>query len=85
MGIEFLYFAWVREKIGCGSETLAPPAEVATVAALLDWLAARSPGHQAALADRGAIRVAVDQDFVGMDAGFAGAREIAIFPPVTGG
>jgi molybdopterin synthase sulfur carrier subunit len=83
--MEMLYFAWVRERIGVGGETLSPPADVTTVAALLDWLATRSPGHAAALADRSAIRVAIDQDFVGMDASLAGAREIAIFPPVTGG
>lgn len=83
--MQLLYFAWVRERIGVGEEMLAPPADVATVADLLDWLAMRSPGHAAALADRSAIRVAVDQDFVGPEASVAGAREIAIFPPVTGG
>lgn len=83
--MEILYFAWVRERIGVAAETLEPPAEVATIAGLLDWLAARSPGHAAALADRSAIRVALDQDFVGFDASIAGAGEIAIFPPVTGG
>ncbi len=83
--MQLLYFAWVRERIGTGAEELALPAAVATVADLLDWLAARSPGHAAALGDRDAIRVAVDQDFAGLDAPIAGAREIAIFPPVTGG
>lgn len=83
--MEILYFAWVRERIGSAAETLEPPAEIATVAALLDWLTTRSPGHAAAFADRSAIRVALDQDFVGFDAPVAGAREIAIFPPVTGG
>ena len=83
--MEFLYFAWVRERIGLASETLLPPSDLATVTALLDWLATRSAGHAAALADRSAIRVAVDQAFVGYDAGIVGAREIAIFPPVTGG
>ena len=62
-----------------------PPLHVTTVVALLDWLATRSPGHAAALADRSAIRVAIDQDFVGMEAPLAGAAEIAVFPPVTGG
>ena len=81
----FLYFAWVRERIGVGEEQLSPPVDVLTVAALLDWLAARSPGHAAALADRSAIRVAIDQDFVDADTAIAGAREVAIFPPVTGG
>jgi sulfur-carrier protein len=83
--MELLYFAWVRERIGVPAETLDPPAGVADVDGLLDWLATRSAGHAAALADRGAIRVAIDQDFVGPDAALAGAREIAIFPPVTGG
>lgn len=82
--MQFLYFAWVRERIGVGEETLAPP-EVVDVTALLDWLATRSPGHAAALADRSAIRVAIDEEFVGFDAAVAGAREVAIFPPVTGG
>lgn len=83
--MQLLYFAWVRERIGTGAEEVAPPAEVVTVGDLLDWLATRSPGHAAALADRGAIRVAIDQDFVSFDAAIAGAGEIAIFPPVTGG
>jgi sulfur-carrier protein len=83
--MQLLYFAWVRTRIGCGEEQLEPPADVATVRQLLDWLARQSPGHAAALADRSAIRVAVDQAFVGPDAGIAAAREIAIFPPVTGG
>jgi sulfur-carrier protein len=83
--MQLLYFAWVRERIGSDSEQRDPPAGVTNVAALLDWLATLSPGHAAALADRSAIRVAVDQDFVGNDAVITGAREIAIFPPVTGG
>ena len=52
---------------------------------LLDHLTALSPGHAAALADREAIRIAIGEDFVGLEAPLAGAREIAIFPPVTGG
>ncbi len=83
--ITVLYFAWVRERIGRGEERLALPAGVATVAGLLDHLATLSPGHAAALVDRDAIRIAVDEDFVGFDASVASAREIAIFPPVTGG
>ncbi len=81
--LTLLYFAWVRERIGVGEERLdVPPG---TVAELLDWLATRSPGHAAALADRSAIRVAVNQDFVGMDAFVPTEAEVAIFPPVTGG
>jgi len=80
-----VYFAWVRETIGADGETIEPPAEVATVAGLITWLAGRSAGHAAAFADRGRLRAAIDQEFVAMDAPIAGAGEIAIFPPVTGG
>lgn len=80
-----LYFAWVREAIGIGAERIDPPADVTTVAALIDWLAARSDGHARAFADRDRLRAAVDQRFVPMAASIAGAREVAIFPPVTGG
>lgn len=83
--MRMLYFAWVREAIGQGEETVDPPAAVTTVAALVDWLSDRSAGHAAAFADAARLRAAVDQLFVGMDAPIAGAREVAIFPPVTGG
>ena len=85
MAIEMLYFAWVRERVGMGGETVDPPPEVATVGALLDWLATLSDGHAAAFADRGRLRAAVDQAFVPLDAPLGHPREVAIFPPVTGG
>lgn len=85
MAIELLYFAWVREKVGTGGERVDPPAEVTSVSALIDWLAERSPAHAAAFADRDRLRAAVDQVFVAMDAPLGNAREVAIFPPVTGG
>ena len=80
-----LYFAWVREAIGAGEERVEPPADVTTVAALVDWLAARSEGHARAFADRARLRAAIDQAFVPLDAPLAGACEVALFPPVTGG
>ncbi|MBB3911111.1 molybdopterin converting factor subunit 1 [Sphingomonas desiccabilis] len=85
MTLAMLYFAWVRETIGTGAETVDPPVDVATVAQLIDWLSDRSPAHAEALADRGRLRAAVDQRFVPLDATIDGAREVAIFPPVTGG
>ncbi|UZK70494.1 molybdopterin converting factor subunit 1 [Sphingomonas sp. S1-29] len=85
MAVRLLYFAWVREAVGIGEEMLDPPPEAATLDALIDWLATLSAGHAAAFADRTRLRAAVDQHFVAMDAPVAGAREIAIFPPVTGG
>lgn len=80
-----VYFAWVRERIGRGSETVAPPAGINTVRDLIDWLAASSAAHAAAFADIARLRAAVDQTFVGLDASVIGAREVAVFPPVTGG
>ncbi|QKS02093.1 molybdopterin converting factor subunit 1 [Sphingomonas sp. CL5.1] len=80
-----LYFAWVRERIGVGEEEVDPPAGTVTVGALVDWLAGRGEGHAAAFADRARLRAAVDQIFVPLDAPIAGAREVALFPPVTGG
>lgn len=83
--MRLLYFAWVAERIGAREEICVAPGEVATVARLLDWLAARSPGHRAALADRALVRVAVNQAFATADTPIADGDEIAIFPPVTGG
>jgi sulfur-carrier protein len=80
-----LYFAWVRERIGTGEETLSPSAEVTNVGGLIDWLAERSESHRLALAERDRLRAAVDGEFVPLDASIRGAEEVAIFPPVTGG
>ena len=85
MALTMLYFAWVREAVGMGEERVDPPAAVTTVAELVDWLSARSEAHGTAFAARDRLRAAVDQVFVGLDASVLGAREVAIFPPVTGG
>jgi len=85
MAIDLLYFAWVREAVGKDGERVDPPADVATVGDLLDWLAEQGDGYADAFVDRARLRAAIDQAFVALDAGIAGAREIAIFPPVTGG
>ncbi len=80
-----LYFAWVREAIGVGGERVDPPATATTVEELIDWLKGRSEGHAQAFADKGRLRAAIDQKFVPLDSPIGGAREIALFPPVTGG
>lgn len=81
--LRMLYFAWVREKIGRGEETV-DPGGAATVGELLDRLAGSEP-YATAFAERGRLRAALDQQFVGLEASLAGGRELAIFPPVTGG
>lgn len=80
-----LYFAWVREKVGTGSETLELPDDVKDVAGLIRWLSGRDEGYAAAFAQPELIRVAVDQEHASHDAAVTAAREIAFFPPVTGG
>ncbi len=83
MKIEVLYFAWVRERIGLGRETVETDA--ATVADLIAELAAREDRYAVAFSDLGAVRVAVDQTLTTLEAPLAGSREVAIFPPMTGG
>jgi sulfur-carrier protein len=83
--ITLRYFAWVREKIGLAEEEVCLPADVATVAQLIDWLKARGETYQAAFAKPEIIRAAVDQTHARADAPIGSASEIAFFPPVTGG
>jgi molybdopterin synthase sulfur carrier subunit len=84
-GLTVLYFAWLRERTGTAEEVVAPPTEVATVGALIDWLTLRSPGHAAAFANRGTVRCAVNQDFADPQTPVRPGDEVAFFPPVTGG
>jgi len=83
--VTLLYFAWVKEKVGLSEETVTPPGDVKTVADLIDWLAKRSPGHGEAFADRKLVKAAVDQVHAPYGTSIIGAREVAFFPPVTGG
>jgi molybdopterin synthase sulfur carrier subunit len=83
--MDLLYFAWVREAVGTGHETVDPPEAVRSVADLIEWLAHRSPGHAEALRDPARLRAAIDQRFVPLDALLGDAKEVALFPPVTGG
>jgi molybdopterin synthase sulfur carrier subunit len=83
--MQLLYFAWVRERVGTGEETVEPPEAVRTVADLADWLRGRSAGHAEALSDLARLRAAVDQRFVPLDSELGPAKEVAFFPPVTGG
>ena len=83
--LTLLYFAWVRERIGVGEERIARPAPGIAISVLLDELAAKSEGHAAAFAERERLRAALDQRFVPLDTLIADAKELALFPPVTGG
>jgi molybdopterin synthase sulfur carrier subunit len=83
--MRILYFAFLRQRTGMGEETVEAPADVHDVAGLVEWLKTRGPGHAEALRDTSAIRVAVNQEFAGLDTAVAANDEIAFFPPVTGG
>jgi molybdopterin synthase sulfur carrier subunit len=80
-----VYFAWVRERIGKAEEELDPPAGIETVADLIGWLSARDEGYAHAFENPRTIRAALDRAHVKPEARLAGAREIAFFPPMTGG
>ncbi len=80
-----VYFSWVRERIGLPEEEIALPDSVKTAGDLLGFLAAKGDGYALALQYPNVIRVAVDQEHVDHDEAISGAREIAIFPPMTGG
>ena len=81
--IDVLYFAWLRERIGIPRESVETGAE--TVAELIEELRAREERYALAFSDLSAVRVAVDQVLVDRDAPLKGAREVAFFPPMTGG
>lgn len=81
--MDVLYFAWVRERIGQPKERVETGA--ATVRDLVEELRGREDRYAAAFADLSALRVAVDQELADFDAPLAGAREVAFFPPMTGG
>lgn len=85
MVLHIAYFSWVRERMGTGDEAVDVPARVADVGALIEWLAARDERGALAFAEPHRIRAAIDGVMMGPDAPLSGAREVALFPPVTGG
>jgi sulfur-carrier protein len=85
MSVKILYFAWVRERVGKAEETVEPPAGIATVGDLMGWLAGRGEEYAHAFDNPKVIRAAIDRAHVKANTAIAGAREIAFFPPMTGG
>ena len=80
-----VYFAWVRERIGKAEEEVNPPPTVTTVADLIAWLSQRGDEYAHAFEKPSSIRAALDRTHARHDAAIAGAKEIAFFPPMTGG
>jgi molybdopterin synthase sulfur carrier subunit len=85
MSVKLVYFAWVRERVGKADEEVALPRSVATVAQLMQWLGERGEEYAHAFENPKVIRAAIDKRHARPDAAIAGAREIAFFPPMTGG
>jgi len=85
MSVKLLYFAWVRERVGRTEEMVEPPAAVRTVGDLVGWLAGRGEEYAHEFENPKVVRAAIDRTHVRPDAAIAGAREIAFFPPMTGG
>ena len=83
MTLDILYFAWLRERIGTAREQIDSKAP--TVADLVTELTGRSDGHALAFSDLASLRVALDQELAAFDAPLKGVREVAFFPPMTGG
>ena len=83
--VKLVYFAWVRERIGKPEEEVELPPGIATVADLVGWLKARGEEYDYAFENEGVVRAAIDKVHARPDAPLAGAREIAFFPPMTGG
>jgi molybdopterin synthase sulfur carrier subunit len=85
MRLKLVYFAWVRERVGRPEEIAEVPGEVATVGDLVGWLKGRGEEYAYAFENEGVVRAAIDHVHVKPDAALAGAREVAFFPPMTGG
>ena len=85
MEITLKYFAWVRERIGVAEERATLPAGVSTVKDAIGWLKSRGDGYAAAFERETIVRAAIDQTHASHEDSLAGARELAFFPPVTGG
>jgi molybdopterin synthase sulfur carrier subunit len=83
--IKLRYFAWVREKTGRAEEDIVLPGSVSTLAELVAWLKSRGPEFEDAFRRPNVVRAAIDHTHAKPEASLAGAREIAFFPPVTGG
>ncbi|MBO6864310.1 MAG: molybdopterin converting factor subunit 1 [Alphaproteobacteria bacterium] len=83
--MKVLYFAWLRQRIGTGEETLDLPEGVSNAGELMDWLKAKGPGYEQAFQNADAVKIAVNQTFGSRETPVAANDEVAFFPPVTGG
>ena len=83
--IKLVYFSWIRERVGVAEEKMIVPQSITTIEALASWLSTRDEGYASAFEHPRLVRAAIDRRHVKADALIAGAKEIAFFPPMTGG
>jgi len=83
--MKLIYFAWVRARVGKPEEEVELPPDIRTVADLVRWLKARGEEYEYAFENEGVVRAAIDRVHAKPDASIAQAREVAFFPPMTGG
>lgn len=83
--MKLVYFAWVREHLGLDSETIELPDDVTSAGELAAWLRTRGGAYETVFGELARVRIAVDQAMADVDTSVVGAREVAFFPPVTGG
>lgn len=83
--MKIVYFAWLRERLDKTEEDVEIPASVQTIGDLMQWLKSRGEEYEYAFDNPKVIRAAIDKTHVRPEAKIAGAREIAFFPPMTGG
>jgi molybdopterin synthase sulfur carrier subunit len=85
VNVKLVYFAWVRERVGRAQEDAELPPQLTTIADLVGWLKGRGEGYAEAFANERVVRAAIDHVHAKPGTALAGAREIAFFPPMTGG
>lgn len=83
--MKLLYFAWIRERTGRAEEVVEPPSDTRTLAELITWLKTRGEEYEFAFENETVVRAAIDRTHATLDASIEDAREIAFFPPMTGG
>ena len=83
--MKIVYFAWVRERIGFSSESIDISGNIKTLDNLIDYLAAKSPGHKEALSNKNILKLSVNFEYANINHNINNNDEVAIFPPVTGG
>ena len=83
--MKIIYFAWLKDSVGCAEEEITLPAGVSTVGLLIDWLATRGPRFEKAFEFIETSKVAINQTCVQNDEPVNDDDEVMFIPPIAGG